>query len=264
MSITQPVSAAKKALRVDADAPIHVDYSADTRVVHATVSEWSDRRHSPRFLEAADGPLYPHINPLWALSKRTLDIVGSLLLLALLAPVLLVIGIQVARSGSDVLFGHRRIGRHGKWFTCYKFTTMVPNAEAKLARMLLENPEMKAEWDSSEKLRNDPRVTSIGRFLRRTSLDELPQLLNVLKGDMSLVGPRPATEIGRAQYGRAWRCYLAVRPGMTGLWQVSGRNEVGFRRRVALDVYYVRNQSLLLDAEILLRTIRVVAYGTGC
>jgi len=205
----------------------------------------------------------PDMPPVWSLAKRSLDVFGSLTLLVLLSPVLAALYGLVARSGDKVIYGHRRIGRNGEWFTCYKFRTMIPDAENVLKRVLAENPELQAEWDRDEKLRNDPRVTKIGEFLRRTSLDELPQLFNVLKGDMSLVGPRPATDVGKAHYGRAWRWYLAVRPGMTGLWQVSGRNDVGFQRRVVLDVYYIRNQSLLLDIQILFRTIRVVFGSTG-
>lgn len=205
----------------------------------------------------------PRVSLGWAITKRTADFAGSLLLITALSPLLLTIYALVARSGGQVIYGHRRIGRGGEWFTCYKFRTMVPNAEQVLKQVLADNPELKAEWDRDEKLRNDPRVTRIGEFLRKTSLDELPQLFNVLRGDMSLVGPRPATEIGMSHYGKAWRWYLAVRPGMTGLWQVSGRNDVGFRRRVVLDIYYVRNQNLLLDLQILFRTIGVVTGRTG-
>ncbi|MCX7071002.1 MAG: sugar transferase [Gammaproteobacteria bacterium] len=199
----------------------------------------------------------------WSIAKRGIDFVGSLMLLGLLSPVFTALYILVARSGGEVFYGHRRIGRNGEWFTCYKFRTMIPDAESVLKRVLAEHPELKAEWDRDEKLRKDPRVTKVGEFLRRTSLDELPQLFNVLRGDMSLVGPRPVTDVGKEHYRRAWRWYLAVRPGMTGLWQVSGRNDVGFRRRIVLDVYYIRNQHLWLDLQILFRTIRVVFGSTG-
>lgn len=205
----------------------------------------------------------PDMPPVWAFTKRCIDFVGSLILLAVLSPVFAMLYLLVAKSGGKVFYGHKRIGYNGESFTCYKFRTMVPDAENVLKRVLAENPELQAEWDRDEKLRKDPRVTPVGEFLRRTSLDELPQLFNVLIGDMSLVGPRPATDVGRAHYGRAWRRYLAVRPGMTGLWQVSGRNDVGFQRRVALDVYYIRNQTLWLDVQILFRTIRVVLGSTG-
>lgn len=217
------------------------------------------RRHAVGSLTDAT----PRISPLWSLGKRGFDVVGSLALLIVLSPVLAVLYALVARSGGSPIYGHRRIGRGGKCFTCYKFRTMVPNAEAVLQSVLSENPDMQAEWLRDEKLRMDPRVTRVGDFLRRSSLDELPQLLNVLRGDMSLVGPRPATDMGIAYYGKARRWYFAVRPGMTGLWQVSGRNEVGFRRRVVLDTYYVRAQSFLLDIQILFRTVKVVLRGNG-
>ncbi len=205
----------------------------------------------------------PKISKSWVLIKRGADFLGALALLLVLLPVLGAIFALVARSGGKIIYGHRRMGRGGKWFTCYKFRTMVLNGDEVLARVLAENPAMREEWVRDEKLRKDPRVTGIGEFLRKTSLDELPQLFNVLVGDMSLVGPRPVAETGIARYGKAVRWYLAVRPGMTGLWQVSGRNDVEFRRRVVLDIYYVRSQSFLLDLQILLRTFRVVVSGSG-
>ena len=217
------------------------------------------------WLRSATGQLVdvPQIPMGWSITKRTIDVVGSAALIVVLSPLLMALYLLIARSGGQVIYGHKRIGKGGDWFTCYKFRTMIPNAEQVLKKVLAENPVLQAEWDRDEKLRNDPRVTRVGEFLRKTSLDELPQLFNVLRGDMSLVGPRPATEVGMAHYGKAWRWYLAARPGMTGLWQVSGRNQLGFRRRVVLDSYYVRNQNLLLDAQILLKTIRVVVNGNG-
>lgn len=229
-----------------------------------------DRRQAPRaglqetdieYLKAQ--VLEPRISRLWSHAKRGVDFVGALAITILASPLLLAIYLLVLRSGGNPIYGHRRIGRGGRWFTCYKFRTMIPDSAEVLERVLAENPEMLQEWERDEKLRNDPRVTRIGEFLRRTSLDELPQLLNVLRGEMSLVGPRPATETGICHYGKAVRWYLAVRPGMTGLWQVSGRNDVGFRRRVVMDIYYVRTQSFILDAQILLRTIRVVLGANG-
>lgn len=284
-SLQKPRTAARSAVDVAgrtggsaADAAIHV---ADPRSVSAAAN--AERRATARMtgVATADAPLAgrgrsrigrvpsrrqtdaPPLPLVWPRLKRGIDCIGAGLLLLLLSPLFALLYVQIRREGGDVFYGHRRIGRNGEWFTCYKFRTMIPDAEAVLQRVLAENPALQAEWDRDEKLRDDPRVTAVGNWLRRTSLDELPQLYNVLIGDMSLVGPRPATEIGKSHYGRAWRWYQAVRPGMTGLWQVSGRNEVGFRRRVALDVYYIRNQSLLLDLQILLRTIRVVAGCTG-
>lgn len=205
----------------------------------------------------------PDISFTWSILKRVLDVLGGIILLIALSPLLVVIFGLIAYSGGNPIFGQQRIGRRGRNFTCYKFRTMVPNAEAVLKEILRCNPDMQAEWERDEKLRCDPRVTRIGCFLRKTSLDELPQLLNVLKGDMSLVGPRPVYERDMLRYGRGARWYLAVRPGMTGLWQVSGRNDVSYRRRVALDIYYVRSQSFWLDFQILLKTARVVIAGTG-
>jgi lipopolysaccharide/colanic/teichoic acid biosynthesis glycosyltransferase len=140
---------------------------------------------------------------------------------------------------------------------------MVPNADQVLRELLERDPEIKAEWVRDHKLRSDPRVTRLGRFLRRTSLDELPQLWNVLRGEMSLVGPRPVVREELLRYGRNVRAYLSAKPGITGLWQVKGRNDTDYRRRVVLDTYYVKNQNLLLDLYILFKTTRVVLGGSG-
>ncbi len=209
------------------------------------------------------GDAEPNISQNWSMLKRMIDVVGAIIILAVLFPVLCVIFAMIANSSGAVIFRQQRIGYRGRSFTCYKFRTMVTDAEAALDQLLERNPDMRAEWERDEKLRNDPRITAIGWFLRKTSLDELPQLFNVLKGDMSLVGPRPVYERDMIRYGRGARWYLAVRPGMTGLWQVSGRNEVSYRRRVALDIYYVRSQSFLLDFQILLKTAKVVLKATG-
>lgn len=162
-----------------------------------------------------------------------------------------------------VIYKHRRIGRGGRTFECLKFRTMVPNADQALRELLETDPELKLEWVRDHKLRNDPRVTFIGRFLRRTSLDELPQLWNVLRGEMSLVGPRPIVREELLRYGRKVQDYLAIKPGITGLWQVMGRNDTNYRRRVVLDTYYARNQNLLLDIYILVKTTSVVLGRTG-
>lgn len=194
--------------------------------------------------------------------KRLLDIVGALALTAVFAPVLVVIVLALRRSGA-IFFPHERVGLHGRKFRCYKFRTMVPDAETRLRALLDANAALAAEWKEVRKLRNDPRVTAVGRFLRKTSLDELPQLWNVLRGEMTLVGPRPIVGDEVPEYGRSIGVYLAVKPGLTGLWQVSGRSETDYRRRVALDVYYARNRSWLLDLGILLKTVRVVLVGQG-
>jgi len=181
----------------------------------------------------------------------------------LFSPLLLVVGLALASDRGPILYSHPRTGRHGRTFGCLKFRTMVPNAEQVLRDLLQSNSALRLEWLRDHKLRNDPRVTAVGRFLRRTSLDELPQLWNVLKGDMSLVGPRPVVREEWARYGRRLDTYLSTKPGVTGLWQVMGRSDASYRRRVALDSYYVRNGSMLMDVLIVLRTVTVVLRGRG-
>ncbi|AKM04760.1 sugar transferase [Burkholderia pyrrocinia] len=195
--------------------------------------------------------------------KRSFDLVGALVLLVVLAPALLGIAWTVRRDGGRAIFGHERVGRNGRPFKCLKFRSMVTNADAVLKALLERDPEARAEWDREFKLKNDVRITPIGRFLRKTSLDELPQLVNVLKGDMSLVGPRPIVEAELERYGADVRYYLMAKPGMTGLWQVSGRNDTDYSTRVSLDVSYVREWSLRRDIGILFRTINVVLRGSG-
>jgi lipopolysaccharide/colanic/teichoic acid biosynthesis glycosyltransferase len=194
--------------------------------------------------------------------KRLCDIVGAIALAVLFSPLMITASLILARTGS-VIYRHKRIGLGGKTFECLKFRTMVPDADRMLHELLAEDDTLKAEWLQGHKLRHDPRVTPIGRFLRRTSLDELPQLWNVVRGEMSLVGPRPVIREELLRYGRASAVYLAVKPGITGLWQTMGRNDTDYRRRVAMDVYYVRNQTLLLDTYILAKTVRVVLAGNG-
>lgn len=198
-----------------------------------------------------------------ALVKRVLDFVGSLVLLMVLSPVLAAIAYGVSLSGRPILFGHTRVGQHGRTFKCLKFRTMVPNAQEVLRDLLARDPQARAEWEKDFKLKNDPRVTRLGEFLRRTSADELPQLFNVLRGDMSLVGPRPVVEAEIARYGASWAHYLQIRPGITGLWQVSGRNDVDYENRVFLDEWYVKNWSVWYDIVILLKTVLVVMRRKG-
>jgi len=198
-----------------------------------------------------------------AVLKRLLDLVGAIALGLLFSPLMITIILLMRRDGSSVIYRHRRVGRSGKMFSCLKFRTMVPNADQVLRDLLASDPDLRAEWIHAHKLRNDPRVTRLGRFLRRTSLDELPQLLNVLRGEMSLVGPRPVVREELLRYGRNVAAYLAAKPGITGLWQVTGRNNTDYRRRVVLDTYYVRNQNLSLDLYILIKTTGVVLGGKG-
>ena|SRR5579859_2467560 len=201
--------------------------------------------------------------PARRLSKRAFDIAASSLLLALLSPLLLAIIALIARDGGKVLFGHRRIGAQGRTFKCLKFRSMVPNAEAVLREVLEKDPEARAEWERDFKLRNDPRITPIGNFLRSTSLDELPQLINVLLGDMSLVGPRPIVADEVPRYGAAFHDYTSCRPGITGIWQISGRNDTGYTKRVQLDQHYARNWSFTADIVVLLRTPIAVLRRSG-
>jgi Undecaprenyl-phosphate galactose phosphotransferase WbaP len=195
--------------------------------------------------------------------KRTMDVCAASILLILLFPVLLIIALVVMSDHGNAVYGHPRIGRGGRTFKCLKFRSMVKNSDEVLSKLLATDPQARAEWDRDFKLKNDIRVTPVGRILRKTSLDELPQLWNVLRGDMSLVGPRPVVQKELVRYGRDVRYYLALKPGMTGLWQVSGRNDVDYPTRVSLDVKYAMNRSLTFDMSILLRTVKVVFAKDG-
>lgn len=190
--------------------------------------------------------------------------IAAFCLLVLLSPVLLLIGSMVWRSsGAPILFGHYRVSRSGQLFRCLKFRSMYADADEMLRELLAHDEQARAEWQRDQKLTNDPRVTPIGRLLRRTSLDELPQLLNVLRGEMRLVGPRPVTVDELARYGDVRWHYMQVRPGMTGLWQVSGRNNTTYDERVAFDRRYIEQRSFWLDLRILARTLKVVVMREG-
>jgi undecaprenyl-phosphate galactose phosphotransferase len=209
-------------------------------------------------------PVRPSVEyPSASILKRTVDLVGGVLLLIALFPVMLAIALVIKRDGGSILFRHKRIGVNGKPFCCLKFRTMCADAEERLQKLLAEDPEARAEWERDFKLKNDPRVTRLGNFMRQTSLDELPQLFNVIKGEMSLVGPRPIVMAEAARYGAAFRDYLGCRPGLTGLWQISGRNDIDYDSRVQLDSSYAREWSLRRDVSILVRTVRVVFGRTG-
>ena len=196
--------------------------------------------------------------------KRVMDVVLSLAALVLGLPLLLAIALAVKSSSSGpVLYGHTRIGRYGRRFTAWKFRTMYRGADALLRQHLDRNPAARLEWQRDQKLRDDPRVTRVGRFLRRLSLDELPQMWNVLCGDMSVVGPRPIVDEEVAKYGESFELYAGVKPGITGLWQVSGRTDVGYEMRVRLDEFYVRHWSPWLDLYLLARTVVALLCRRG-
>lgn len=203
--------------------------------------------------------------PLGGRLKRVCDIAFAGAALLASAIVFAVVAALLAIfSPGPIFFRHERIGFGGKRFDCLKFRTMVLDADARLEAHLASNPTARAEFATMRKLRDDPRIVpGIGAFLRKTSLDELPQLVNVLRGEMSLVGPRPVTEAEIEDYGMHRKDYLKVRPGITGLWQVSGRNELSFARRVAIDRVYVRNWSLRSDAAILVRTVKILVTRRG-
>lgn len=186
------------------------------------------------------------------------------LALIFILPLMLLVALAIfLQDGGPVVFAHRRVGRNGRHFHCLKFRSMAADAEARLADLLARDPVAREEWAQDHKLKNDPRITRLGAFLRKSSLDELPQLVNVLRGEMSLVGPRPIVDDEVSKYGRRFQHYCAVKPGITGLWQVSGRNDVSYRTRVALDCTYARSKSLALDLWIMVATVPAVLCRRG-
>ena len=188
----------------------------------------------------------------------------ALALWCLLSPLLLLVTFLIWRiDGAPILFGHYRVGKNGKLFKCWKFRSMRRDSEEVLAKLLKTDPAAREEWARDQKLSNDPRITPIGHFLRKSSLDELPQLLNVIKGEMALVGPRPVTVGELSRYGKARWHYVSVAPGMTGLWQISGRNNTTYAERVEFDRQYVENRSMVGDLSILIKTVRVVVFREG-
>lgn len=198
------------------------------------------------------------------LGKRCFDVALALAIAPFVGLVVAVLAMAVwASDGGRPFFGHLRVGRDGRMFRCWKLRSMVPDAQERLAAHLASDPEAAAEWAIYRKLSRDPRITRLGDFLRRTRLDELPQLWNVLRGEMSFVGPRPVTPDELAMYGAQRTAYWAVRPGITGLWQVSGRNDVTYDERVRLDGEYLRRMSFAGDMGIILRTAMVVVRPTG-
>lgn len=195
---------------------------------------------------------------------RAVDVAVALLALVMAFPVLLLIALVIRASGSGpVVFAHRRVGRGGRPFRCLKFRTMAVDADQRLKALLEADPVAREEWARTQKLRTDPRVTWYGGFLRRSSLDELPQLVNVLRGEMSLVGPRPIVESEIPRYGRHFAIYCSVKPGLTGLWQVQRSHDTSYRRRIAFDVAYARSRSVPLNLRIIALTVPTVLLGRG-
>ncbi len=205
------------------------------------------------------------LSPTGFVLKRVFDLVSVLALFALFGWLMLLIAVLVRLSGGKkVIYGHTRVGRDGKLFQCLKFRSMVLNSDEVLRDLLETDPDARAQWERDFKLKDDPRITRIGRFIRKTSLDELPQLWNVLKGEMSMVGPRPVVQAELEQYyGDAKPHYLSVPPGLTGLWQVSGRNDLDYAQRVELDKAYVENSNVFYDLTIMARTFRVMVDRHG-
>lgn len=223
--------------------------------------------------DAGAALLFPHPDVPWNIVgnpaggpervRLWLDQLLALVLLIAASPLMLAIAWLICRDGGPPTFAHYRVGCGGRLFRCLKFRTMRADAERALHEVLERDPALRAEWQRDHKLSNDPRVTTLGKWLRRSSLDELPQLLNVLCGEMALVGPRPITVVELRRYGAARWHYLSVLPGMTGLWQVSGRNRTSYERRVQLDELYVNTRSVWLDFKILVRTVLVVLTRDG-
>lgn len=198
--------------------------------------------------------------------KRVFDVCFSAVVLVALSPLFLLIAalIKVISPNGPVIFGHERVGRSGEEFKCYKFRTMVPNAAQVLERLLDENPMMRREYQKDFKLKHDPRIIpGIGHFLRKTSLDELPQFFNVLMGNMSVIGPRPIVESEKEKYGQYVHYLLTVKPGISGLWQVSGRNDITYSERVLLDMYYIKKRNIAYDCGIVLKTVFVMLFRKG-
>lgn len=196
-------------------------------------------------------------------AKRAVDLLLSLLIAAVFLPLIIFCCVALAISNGPIVFSQQRVGKGAQLFRVYKFRTMVPNAPQVLKQLLANDAALRAEYERDHKLKNDPRITRVGKFLRRTSLDELPQLLNVVRGEMSLVGPRPVEPFEMAKYGVHARYYYAQRPGLTGIWQISGRSNVSYEQRVAMDTYYSRKRTLWMDLRIIVATAVVVLTGHG-
>jgi lipopolysaccharide/colanic/teichoic acid biosynthesis glycosyltransferase len=259
------VTNAAAAAKYDKDKPMitsalvasaaHRDLHAVDGISPRSAADLSRRSSRALVLHKRRRLIYP--------GKRAFDIFTAVFFSVLLAPLILLIVLMIRNDREPVLFRHKRIGQNGRVFHCLKFCTMVHNAEQVLRDVLRNHPELRDEWIQNHKIRNDPRITPVGRILRLTSLDELPQLWNILQGDMSLVGPRPVVREELLRYGRNVAHYLAVKPGLTGLWQVKGRSDTSYRRRVAMDTYYVLNQGIGLDLRILAATTGAILRRAG-
>lgn len=219
------------------------------------------RSANSAFFDAIESGVFP---PTGGVLKRAFDVTMAVSALVFISPIflLLMLLVKVTDPG-PIFFGHRRIGHNGQTFRCLKFRTMMTDGDRVLQAYLQQNPKAQEEWLATRKLQNDPRVTVVGAVLRKLSLDELPQLLNIIRGEMSVVGPRPVVEDELEMYEGAAVYYLQSRPGLTGLWQVSGRNDVSYASRVAFDTHYVKNWSLRNDMLIIARTIPAVCFSRG-
>ncbi|WP_184358446.1 sugar transferase [Rhizobium sp. BK602] len=219
------------------------------------------RSATSAFFSAAENDVFP---PTGGVLKRAFDVSAALAALILISPLFLMLMLLVKFSDrGPIFYGHRRIGHNGKTFRCMKFRTMVVDGDRVLQAYLQNNPRAMEEWRETRKLQNDPRVTLVGAVLRKLSLDELPQLINIIRGEMSVVGPRPVVEDELERYDASAIYYLQSRPGLTGLWQVSGRNDVSYESRVAFDTHYVKNWSLGSDMMIIAKTIPAVCLSRG-
>jgi Undecaprenyl-phosphate galactose phosphotransferase WbaP len=196
--------------------------------------------------------------------KKGIDFLLIMMSTIILIPIFLLIVLLLRiDSMGPIFYGHKRLGKNGTYFKAWKFRSMVQNADIILKEYIESDPKIKLEWETNFKLKNDPRITHMGKFLRKTSLDELPQLWNVLRGEMSLVGPRPIVDAEKIKYGDSYTLFSRVRPGMTGLWQISGRSDTGYDERVRLDVKYIMEWSLFLDLYIFIKTIGAITKKTG-
>lgn len=213
--------------------------------------------------DIGDANVYLHASRT-SVTKRSIDIIVSSLAILFISPLMALIAIAIRlQDGEKSLFVQERIGYAGKTFRCFKFRTMISDADERLSKVLENDPAARAEWEAMRKLTDDPRITWLGHLLRKTSLDELPQLFNVLRGDMALVGPRPIVDAEIALYADDYISYSSVKPGISGLWQISGRSDIDFKRRVQFDKQYNEEWSVLFDLEIMIRTIPALLAQSG-